>query len=145
MRTAFVLKVPVRVRIASMPAPAAEAFHIEDIFPSIDYGRFPVKRIAGESVEVWANIYRDGHDVISADLIWRRETEADWQRTPMIHHGNDRWVGAFVPVETGRFLYAIEAWTDEFATWQRGFEKKLKANVATNLDALRRSVASACT
>jgi starch synthase (maltosyl-transferring) len=136
LRTAFVLKVPVRVRIASMPAPAAEAFHIEDIFPSIDCGRFPVKRIAGESVEVWANIYRDGHDVISADLIWRRETEADWQRTPMIHHGNDRWVGAFVPVETGRFLYAIEAWTDEFATWQRGFEKKLKANVATNLDAL---------
>jgi starch synthase (maltosyl-transferring) len=31
-----------------------------------------VKRIAGERVEVWADIYRDGHDVMTAALVWRR-------------------------------------------------------------------------
>ena len=44
-------------------AAAGGAFHIEDIYPLIDGGRFPVKRIVGERVEVWADIYRDGHDV----------------------------------------------------------------------------------
>jgi starch synthase (maltosyl-transferring) len=119
-----------------MSAPVKQAFHIEEIFPSIDCGRFAVKRIVGETVEVWADIYRDGHDVVAADLIWRREPESGWQRTPMTHHGNDRWVGAFVPSQTGRYSYAIEAWTDEFATWRHGFEQKRKVNVATELDAM---------
>jgi len=119
-----------------MSAPVKQAFHIEETFPSIDCGRFAVKRIVGETVEVWADIYRDGHDVVAADLIWRREPESGWQRTPMTHHGNDRWVGAFVPSQTGRYSYAIEAWTDEFATWRHGFEQKRKVNVATELDAM---------
>jgi starch synthase (maltosyl-transferring) len=119
-----------------MSAPVKQAFHIEEIFPSIDCGRFAIKRIVGETVEVWADIYRDGHDVVAADLIWRREPESDWQRAPMIHNGNDRWMGSFVPEKTGRYTYTIEAWTDEFATWRHGFEQKRKANVATELDAM---------
>ena len=38
----------------------------------------------------------------------------------MTHHGNDRWSGSFVPEQLGHHVYAIEAWTDEFATWRRG-------------------------
>ncbi|MGN5509363.1 maltotransferase domain-containing protein, partial [Campylobacter coli] len=45
-------------------AAAGSAFLIEDIYPSIDGGRFAVKRIAGDPVEVWADIYRDGDAVI---------------------------------------------------------------------------------
>ena len=47
-------------------AAAGGAFHIEDVYPLIDGGRFPVKRIVGERVEVWADIYRDGHDIVTA-------------------------------------------------------------------------------
>jgi starch synthase (maltosyl-transferring) len=112
------------------------AFHIEDIFPLIDGGRFPVKRIVGERVEVWADIYRDGHDVIAAALVWRRERDREWRREPMTHDSNDRWGGSFVPDQPGRYLYAIEAWTDEFATWRRGFELKQKAGADVTLDAL---------
>ena len=36
-----------------------------------------MKRIVGERVEVWADIYRDGHDVIAAALVWRREQDRD--------------------------------------------------------------------
>jgi starch synthase (maltosyl-transferring) len=119
-----------------MTSSLKQAFHIEEIYPSVDCGRFAVKRIVGEPAEVWADIYRDGHDVIAADLVWRREGDLDWRRTGMTHQGNDRWVGSFVPDQTGRYTYAIEAWTDEFASWRRGFEQKRKANVATELDAM---------
>jgi starch synthase (maltosyl-transferring) len=117
-------------------AAAGGAFIIEDIFPSIDGGQFPVKRVVGEPIEVWADIYRDGHEVISAALVWRREEERDWQRAPMAHGSNDRWGGSFTPDASGRYIYAIEAWTDDFATWRRGLELKQKAGQDITLDAL---------
>jgi starch synthase (maltosyl-transferring) len=115
---------------------ATGTFHIEEVYPLIDGGRYPVKRIVGERVEVWADIYRDGHDVIAAALIWRRENDREWRREPMVQHSNDRWGGFFVPDTPGRYVYAIEAWTDEFATWRHGFELKLKAGADTTLDAI---------
>src|ERR1019366_345500 len=115
---------------------AAGAFHIEDVYPLMDGGRFPVKRIVGERVEVWADIYRDGHDVATASLVWRRERDREWRRQPIVHHGNDRWGGSFIPDQPGRYVYAIEAWTDEFATWRNGFELKQKAGVDLTLDAI---------
>ena len=117
-------------------AAAGGAFHIEDVYPLIDGGRFPVKRIAGERIEVWADIYRDGHDVVSAALVWRRERDREWRREPMTQHGNDRWAGSFVPDQPGRHVYAIEAWTDEFATWRHGFELKQQAGADLTLDAI---------
>ncbi|MBA4035492.1 MAG: alpha-1,4-glucan--maltose-1-phosphate maltosyltransferase [Bradyrhizobium sp.] len=115
---------------------ATGAFHIEDVFPSIDGGRFPVKRIIGEPVEVWADIYRDGHEVIAAALVWRREVDREWRREPMTMDSNDRWSGTFVPDAPGRYVYAIEAWTDEFATWRHGFELKQKAGADQEVDAI---------
>jgi len=115
---------------------AVGTFHIEDVYPSIDGGRFPVKRIVGERVEVWADIYRDGHDVVAAALIWRREVDLAWRREPMTLHSNDRWSGSFVPKAPGLYVYAIETWTDEFATWRHGFELKQRAGADLTLEAL---------
>src|SRR6202011_801325 len=112
------------------------AFHIEDIYPLIDGGRFPVKRIVGERVEVWADIYRDGKDVVRGLLVCRGEQAGKWRREPMTPHSNDRWGGSFVPDQPGRYVYAIEAWTDEFATWRHRFELKQKAGADIALDAI---------
>ena len=117
-------------------AAAGGAFHIEDVYPLIDGGRFPVKRVAGERIQVWADIYRDGHEVVSTALVWRREQDREWRREPMTHHSNDRWAGSFVPDQPGRYVYAIEAWTDEFATWRHGFELKQKAGADLTLEAI---------
>lgn len=95
-----------------------------------------MKRIVGERVEVWADIYRDGHDVIAAALIWRGELDREWRREPLILDANDRWGGSFVPDAPGRYFYAIEAWTDKFATWRHGFELKQKAGADVTLDAI---------
>lgn len=115
---------------------ARDAFHIEDIYPSIDGGRFAVKRVVGEPVDVWADIFRDGHAVVAAALIWRREQDTEWNRIPMQFHNNDRWTASFTPQHIGRHVYAIEAWTDEFATWRHGFELKQAAGQDVTLDAL---------
>ncbi|WFU74400.1 maltotransferase domain-containing protein [Bradyrhizobium sp. CB2312] len=117
-------------------AAAGSAFLIENVYPLIDGGRFAVKRIAGERVEVWADIYRGGDAVISAALIWRGEQDREWRSEPMIHHGNDRWSGAFTPVEPGQYVYVIEAWTDEFATWSNGVARKQRTGADVSLDAV---------
>ena len=61
--------------LAGKPTKASieSRFYIEDVYPSVDTGRFAVKRIVGESIDVWADVLRDGHDVVAAQLIWRRE------------------------------------------------------------------------
>jgi starch synthase (maltosyl-transferring) len=117
-------------------AASGSPFLIEDVYPSIDGGRFAVKRIAGERVEVWADIYRDGDAVVGAALIWRAEQDREWRSEPMIHHGNDRWSGAFVPTEPGQYVYAIEAWTDEFATWRHTLARKQQSGADVSLDAI---------
>ncbi|MDB5633388.1 MAG: alpha amylase, catalytic region, partial [Tardiphaga sp.] len=84
------------------------AFHIENIYPIIDAGRFPIKRIVGERIDVYADLYRDGHEIIAAAIVWRREQDRDWNRAPMTLEVNDRWGGSFTPDTIGRYVYAIE-------------------------------------
>ena len=115
--------------------PTGPRFRIEDLYPCVDGGRYPVKRIAGEAVDVWADIFRDGHDVIAANLLWKRENETGWRHEPMTLHSNDRWQGAFTPPEPGWYLFAIEAWTDQFATWAKEFRLKRDAGQDVTLDA----------
>ena len=48
---------------------------------------------------------------------------------------NDRWTGAFAPETPGRYVYAIEAWTDVFATWRRDTLAKRDAGLDVSLEA----------
>jgi starch synthase (maltosyl-transferring) len=121
---------------ASIGGLAAKRFVIEDIYPVVDGGRFAAKRIAGEPIGVWADIFRDGHEVIAAELRWRVRTERAWARVPMRPQGNDRWTAQFTPSTPGEYLYQIEAWTEQFATWRRDFRLKREAGQAGTLEAL---------
>ena len=116
--------------------PMGTRFVFEDVYPSFQCGRFPVKRIAEELFEVWADIFREGHDVLAAALRWRRHDKKAWQMTPMLLHGNDRWRGAFTPAAPGRYAYAIEAWTDRFATWRRDYLLKRDAGEGVSAELL---------
>ena len=115
--------------------PTGPRFLIEDIFPNVEAGRYPIKRIAGEPIEVWADLLREGHDQLCAALLWRKESVKEWRREPMWLHGNDRWHGRFAPPEPGRYLFEIEAWTDQFATWRHGLLLKRDAGQDIALDA----------
>ena len=100
---------------------------IEGVEPQIDCGRFPAKRVVGDRVEVEADIFTDGHDSISARLLWRRAGAAEWNEARMLPLVNDRWRGEFVVTEIGEYEFSIRAWVDRFLTWYRDMKKRVDA------------------
>jgi starch synthase (maltosyl-transferring) len=100
---------------------------IENLKPEIDSGRFPIKRVIGEKVVVTADIFPDGHDTVSAKVLYRRERDHEWREVPMRLIENDRWKGEFVVEEVGIYLYTVEGWIDHFKTWQRDIKKRYDA------------------
>jgi starch synthase (maltosyl-transferring) len=108
---------------------------IEGVLPQVDGGRFSIKRVPGERVEVTADIFADGHDVLAAVLLWRAAGEAEWRESPMELLENDRWGGEFTVDRLGRYEYTIEAWVDRFESWRHELSKKSGAgqDVASEL------------
>jgi starch synthase (maltosyl-transferring) len=107
---------------------------IEGVKPEIDCGRFPIKRTVGEKVIVEADIFCDGHDVLSCLLLYRRAGVSNWAEVPMKFVANDRWQGAFVVTEIGWYYYSLRAWVDRFKSWRRGLLKKLDAGQDVQVD-----------
>ncbi|MCX5779195.1 MAG: DUF3416 domain-containing protein [Elusimicrobia bacterium] len=108
---------------------------IENVKPKINGGRFPVKRIAGDTVTVTADIFVDGHNALSAHVLYRKQDQREWSKMPMTQLVNDRWSGAFSVSEIGRWFYTITARIDHFKTWQGDFKKRVdaKQDVAVDL------------
>ncbi len=120
---------------ASSFDPTGPRFRIEDIFPCVDNGRYPVKRIAGEEIDIWADLICDGHDVIAAAVRWQRNGDDQWHSEPLQLHGNDRWTATIVPRQTGRYVFQIEVWSDRFSSWRKGFLLKQAAAQDVSVDA----------
>jgi len=97
---------------------------IEGVKPELDGGRFSIKRIIGDRIVVEADIFADGHDVLSAALLYRKESDTEWIESPMELLSNDRWRASFVVSKLGRYLYTIEAWPNRFKTWQQDIVRK---------------------
>ena len=107
---------------------------IEGLEPEIDGGRFPIKRVIGESVVVEADIFADGHDAISASLLYRKEDDSTWAETPMEPLVNDHWRGSFVVAELGQYHYTVLAWVDQFKSWRRDLTKKLQVDQEVSIE-----------
>ena len=107
---------------------------IEAVRPAVDDGQFPAKRIAGETVQVEADLINDGHGMVAADLLWRQAEAAEWQRAAMAALGNDRYAASFPLRRIGRYLFTIEAWHDPFASLLEDIAKKQAAGVPVRLE-----------
>ncbi|MDO9708995.1 maltotransferase domain-containing protein [Paracraurococcus lichenis] len=107
---------------------------IEAVTPSVEGGRFPVKRTVGEVVEVTCDLICDGHEKLGAALLWRAADEHDWTECRMTPLGNDRWMARFPLERMGRHAFVIETWHDAFATFRDELEKKHAANVPIGLE-----------
>jgi len=107
---------------------------IEGLEPETDDGRFPIKRIIGDRVSVEADIFTDGHDAISALLLYRRENGSEWAKTLMKPLFNDRWRGSFVVTELGKYHYTVLAWVDQFKSWRRDLTKKFQAGQKVSIE-----------
>jgi starch synthase (maltosyl-transferring) len=108
---------------------------IECVTPELDAGRYPVKRIAGDTVAVSADILKEGHDLIAARVSYKGPGDTNWSITPMtFDYDADRWTGSFAADRIGRWTFSVEAWTDRFGTWRSELRKKIDAGQEVQLE-----------
>jgi starch synthase (maltosyl-transferring) len=99
---------------------------IEHVTPQVDNGEYPVKRVVGDRVRVEADIFCDGHDSLSAEVLYKFSTGKNWQRIPMHPGINDRWEGSFRVTRIGIYFFRIHGWVDHFKSWHQLVLKKIE-------------------
>jgi len=97
---------------------------IDAVLPAVDGGRFPVKRIAGETVGIEAHCLTDGHDRLRVVLRWHAVGASDEYEVDMQPQANDVWLAEFTPPRAGRYRYTVVAWVDHFESWRRELERR---------------------
>jgi starch synthase (maltosyl-transferring) len=101
---------------------------IEGLTPQLDGGRYAIKRLLGHVVDVGVNIFKDGHDLIAAHILYRPVGATEFREAPLAYHFDvDRWFGSFKPDRLGRWEYAVEAWPDRYGTFRSDLGKRLNA------------------
>src|SRR2546428_4849605 len=80
---------------------------IQGVQPEIDCGRFPIKRTIGETVDVEADVFADGYDVVACVLRYRHEDDETWSEIAMEPLGNDHWRARFAVGELGPYTFTI--------------------------------------
>jgi len=98
---------------------------ITAVSPRIDGGRWPIRRIAGESVDVTAAVIADGHDKLAVELRVKAP-DGKWQTLRLKLKWNDEYLGSFICTQPGRYTYRVRAWVDRFATWQDEFRRRVE-------------------
>jgi starch synthase (maltosyl-transferring) len=97
---------------------------VEYVTPEIDAGRFYIKKIEGDILQVEADIFTDGHDHVRGRLLYKHDSEKKWSFAPMHLINNDRWQASFDLPKTGFYQYTVTGWVDHALTWLEGFFKK---------------------
>lgn len=106
-----------------------------DVRPLVDCGRRPAKAVAGETFQVTATVFREGHDAVAANVVLRGPSGRPGPWTPMreLAPGTDRWGAEVTPDAEGRWTYKVEAWSDPVATWLHAARIKIPAGIDTAL------------
>ncbi|WP_431080074.1 alpha-1,4-glucan--maltose-1-phosphate maltosyltransferase [Pseudomonas thivervalensis] len=107
---------------------------IENTMPVIDGGQFAAKAVAGQDVTVTSKVFADGHDKLAVRIRWRALQDEVWNSEVMSDLGNNGWQGQFNVPEQGRYVFCIEAWIDQFASFRYELEKKFGAGVPISLE-----------
>jgi len=100
---------------------------IEHCRPTVDGGEHPAKAAVGLPVQISADVFADGFDLL---LAWGRiapsssagKSRSEWEialtAEEPANNDNDRWSGWFTPAETGPLSFEIVAMRDEYGTWR---------------------------
>lgn len=109
---------------------------IENLTPSLDSGRYPIKRVLGDAIQMRVTAFADSHDLITVDFCHRRKGSVEWVRNSMQDAGNDEWTYDFQAWEIGLYEYTVIASIDHFGSWRDGFGKKLESGAPINIELL---------
>ncbi|QEU91709.1 alpha-1,4-glucan--maltose-1-phosphate maltosyltransferase [Streptomyces kanamyceticus] len=116
-------------------SPSQPTIPVLDVRPAVLRGRQPAKAVAGETFQVTATVFREGHDAVAANVVLRDPEGRAGPWTPMreLAPGTDRWGADVTPGAEGRWTYAVEAWGDPLTTWRHHAGIKIPAGLDTDL------------
>ncbi|MBO2529515.1 MULTISPECIES: alpha-1,4-glucan--maltose-1-phosphate maltosyltransferase [Thermobifida] len=102
-------------------------FPILDVSPVVDIGT--AKAVVGETFPVRATVFREGHEALGAGVVLYTP---EGQRQPFvplreIAPGTDRYEAEVTVTSEGLWHFAIEAWSDPYATWCHDARIKIPA------------------
>ncbi|MFI9613539.1 maltotransferase domain-containing protein, partial [Streptomyces sp. NPDC052023] len=108
---------------------------VRDVHPAVEGGRRPAKAVPGETFQVTATVFREGHDAVAADVVLRDPEGRPGPWTPMreLAPGTDRWGAEVTPDAIGLWTYCVEAWSDPVTTWRHVAGIKVPAGIDTGL------------
>ncbi len=121
-------------RTADLPDDGRRRVVIDAVRPTVDHGRYAVKRIVGDIVSVRADIFADGHDHIRGVVRCRRSGSDGVSVADLVQMPNDEWA-ADVPVDAaGRYEFALTAWIDHYDTWVSDLAKRVEVDSESDVD-----------
>lgn len=103
--------------------------------PVVECGRWPAKAVVGESVEVTATVFREGHDAVAATavLVAPDGTDHTAVRMSVVNAGLDSYRADLVPDAEGSWAFRVEGWSDPYGTWEHDATIKIGAGVDVEL------------
>ncbi|MFL6023478.1 MAG: maltotransferase domain-containing protein [Marmoricola sp.] len=108
---------------------------VMDVAPVVEHGRYPAKASVGESFDVSALVFRDGHDQLGADVVLTDPggNRRDPVRMAPLPQETARRAATVTPDEVGAWSFTIESWSDTLGTWVHDAGVKIRAEVDVEL------------
>ena len=108
---------------------------ILDVEPVLECGRRPAKAVTGETFEVSATVFREGHEMLGAGVVLRGPAG---QRSPLVYMrelapGTDRYGADVTVTAEGLWHFQVEAWGDPIAHWRHDAAIKVPLGLETEL------------
>jgi starch synthase (maltosyl-transferring) len=93
---------------------------ILDVQPVLPPESVPARAVAGETFQVAATLFREGHEMLGAAVILTDPDGAESGLVPMreLGPGSDRYGAEVTPDREGCWQFRVEAWGDPIARWQ---------------------------
>ena len=114
--------------VVPLPSDGRMRAVVDAVLPWVDGGRFAIKRVEGEKIEITAHAFTDGHDQVRVRLCWRVEGAANINEVEMAPTSNDEWTASFIPPGPGRYRYTVAAWVDHFQSWRMELQRRVDAS-----------------
>ena len=110
----------------------AGRFGISDISPTVGSttrAEYPARTNVGEPHPHNPTVFREGHDAVCATVVLRGPggKKHDAVRMTPGTPGTDRWHASISLDRPGPWTFAVEAWSDPFATWHHTVTVKIDA------------------
>ena len=108
---------------------------IGKVAPVIEHGAYPAKAVVGEELPITARVLREGHDRVGATVILTdpHGVEHATEMTQIWPAGLDIWQAWVRPEAEGDWTFRIEAWADDWHTWQHSADVKYAAHIDKEL------------